>query len=225
MSNVSFTMVLQDAAGNVASFLAGSFGGLVANIVRVILDILIMLFGLFFFLRDRDSIMAVVRRLLPFEEPLRERMLAEVQQLIHASVTVSLVIAIVQGSVCGFAFAVVGIGGPVFWGLVMSFMSLLPVIGAWPIWVPAVIWLFVTGSLGNAIILLVLCGGIAGTADNFLRPALMSGRSSLGGLSVFISVLGGIAAFGMIGLVLGPIVFATVSALLFAYTRPVQPAA
>jgi predicted PurR-regulated permease PerM len=225
MSNVDLSMLLQDAARNVASFLAGSLGGFLANVLRVILDLVLMLFALFFLLRDRESIMATVRRLLPFEEPLRERMLGDVQQLIHASVSISLVIAIVQGSICSFAFALVGIGGPVFWGLVMSFMSLLPVIGAWPIWVPVAIWLFVTGSIGKGIILVTICGGVAGTADNILRPALMSGRSSLSGISVFISVLGGIAAFGMIGLVLGPIVFATVSALLFAYTRPAQPSA
>ena len=225
MSNVDLSMLVDDAARNVASFLAGRAASFVANVVRVILDLFLLLFALFFFLRDRESIMAAVRRLLPFEKSLRERMLADVQQLIHASVTVSLTIAVVQGSICAFAFALVGIGGPVFWGLVMSFMSLLPVIGAWPIWVPVGIWLFVTGSIGKGILLVAICGGIAGTADNFLRPALMSGRSSLSGLSVFVSVLGGIAAFGMIGLVLGPIVFATVSALLFAYTRPPQPAA
>ena len=168
--------------------------------------------------------MAMLRRLLPFEVPLRERMLAEARQLIYASVSVSLAIAFIQGTVCGVAFALVGIGEPAFWGLVMTFMALLPVIGAWPVWLPAAIWLLATGNIGGGVLLLVLCGGVAGTIDNFLRPALMSGRSGLSGLSVFISVLGGIAAFGMIGLVLGPIIFATASALLDIYTRPVQPA-
>jgi predicted PurR-regulated permease PerM len=221
-TNVDFSTLLQDAAKNIAAFLAGSLGGLLANVVRVILDLFLMLFALFFFLRDGESIMATLRRLFPFEEPLRERMLAEAQQLIHASVSVSLLIAVVQGSVCGFAFAVVGIGAPIFWGLVMSFMALLPVIGSWPIWLPVAIWFLASGSIVRGVLLLILCGGIAGTLDNFLRPMLMSGRSSLGGLSVFISVLGGIAAFGMIGLVLGPIIFATASALLDVYARPVH---
>jgi predicted PurR-regulated permease PerM len=224
MSSVNLSILLQDAAKDVAGFLAGSLGGFLANVVRVILGIFILLFALFYFLRDRESIMAAVRRLLPFEEWLRERMLADAQQLIHASVSVSLLIAALQGSVCGVAFALVGIGAPVFWALVMSFMALLPVIGAWPVWLPAAIWLLATGSVAKGILLLAICGGIAGTIDNFLRPALMSDRSSLGGLSVFISVLGGIAAFGMIGLVLGPIIFATVSALLDAYMHPAHPA-
>jgi predicted PurR-regulated permease PerM len=102
----------------------------------------------------------------------------------------------------------------------MSFLALLPVVGAWPVWLPVAIWMLATGSIWRGILLLVLCGGVAGTIDNILRPVLMSGRSSLSGLSVFISVLGGIGAFGMIGLVLGPIIFAAASALLDAYCCP-----
>jgi predicted PurR-regulated permease PerM len=224
ISDVSLASLLQDAARSVAAFLAGSLGGILADVVRVILYLFLMLFTLFYLLRDGESIMATVRRLLPFEEPLRERMLSDTQQLIHASVNVSMLIAIVQGSICGAAFALVGIGAPIFWALVMSFMSLLPIVGAWPVWLPAAIWLLVSGRIGEGVLLLAVCGGIAGTADNFLRPLLMSGRSRLSGLSVFVSVLGGIAAFGMIGLVLGPIIFATVLALLDAYTHPPQPA-
>lgn len=220
MTNVDLASLLQDAARSVGAFLAGSLGGILANVVRVILYLFLMLFTLFYLLRDGASIMATVRRLLPFEDRLRERMLADAQQLIHATVTVSMLIATVQGSICGAAFALVGIGGPVFWALVMSFMSLLPVVGAWPVWLPAAIWLLVSGRIGSGILLLAICGGIAGTADNFMRPLLMSDRSCLSGLSVFISVLGGIAAFGLIGLILGPIIFATVLALLEAYTRP-----
>lgn len=222
MSNADLTTVLQDGARAVAAFLAGSLGGILANVLRVILYLFIMLFALFYFLRDGKSIMAMLRRLLPFEEPLRERMLADAQQLIHASVSISLLIAVLQGSICSLAFVLVGIGEPIFWALVMSFLSLLPVVGAWPIWIPAAIWMFATGQIVRGIVLLVICGGIAGTIDNFLRPALLSGRTRLDGLSVFISVLGGIAAFGMIGLVLGPIIFAMALALLDAYTRPLH---
>jgi predicted PurR-regulated permease PerM len=221
-SNMDLSSVLQDAAKNIAAFLAGGLGGLLANVVRLILNLFLLTFALFFFLRDSDSIMSKVRRLLPFEEHLRERMFADVAQLIDATVRVSLIIALLQGTVCGLAFALAGIGAPIFWALVMSFMALLPVIGAWPVWVPVAIWLLATGSIARGIIILVLCGGIAGTLDNILRPLLMTGRSSLGGLSVFISVLGGVAAFGMIGLILGPIVFAMMTALLDVYTRPAE---
>jgi len=105
----------------------------------------------------------------------------------------------------------------------MSFLSLLPVVGAWPVWLPAAIWLLATGQIGRGLLLLAICGGIAGTVDNVLRPILLSGYSRLGGLAVFVSVLGGIAAFGMIGLILGPIVFAMALAVLDVYTRQPRP--
>ena len=155
---------------------------------------------------------------LPFEETMTERMLAEARELIFASVTTSLVIAAVQGIICGGAFAIVGLGSPIFWGVVMGFLSLLPVVGAWPVWIPAAIWLFSTGHAGRAIVLIAICGALGATIDNILRPVLLGGRASLNGLLVFISVLGGIAVFGVLGVVLGPIVVATAVGILDVYS-------
>jgi predicted PurR-regulated permease PerM len=124
----------------------------------------------------------------------------------------------VHGLVGGLTFAVVGLPAPIFWAIVMAFLSLLPVVGSWPVWLPAAIWLFSTGHWGRGVIVLLLCGGVAGTTDSLLRPLLIGGRSRLNGLLVFISVLGGIACFGMLGIVLGPIVVATASSLLSGYS-------
>jgi predicted PurR-regulated permease PerM len=129
-----------------------------------------------------------------------------------------LVIAGVQGFLCGLAFAIVGLGSPVFWGVVMGFLSLLPVVGAWPVWIPATIYLFSTGHWGRAIALIAICGALGGSIDNILRPLLLGGRASLNGLLVFISVLGGIAVFGILGVVLGPIVVATTVGILDVYS-------
>lgn len=224
LRDVELGSLLQDAARSAAAFLAGSLGAIVANVVRLILYLFLALFALFYFLRDGKGIMARARRLLPFDEPLRERMLREAQRLIQASVTVNLTIAIVQGTICGVAFALVGISTPLFWALVMSFLALLPVVGAWPVWLPVAIWMLATRQIGSGIFLLAMCGGLAGTIDNILRPLLLSGRSRLDGLMAFVSVLGGIAAFGMIGLVLGPIIFAMALAVLEVYTHSSRPA-
>jgi predicted PurR-regulated permease PerM len=128
------------------------------------------------------------------------------------------VIAGVQGVLCGTAFVIVGLSSAVFWGVVMGFLSLLPLVGAWPVWIPAAIYLFSTGRPGRAIVLIVICGLVGGVADNILRPVLLGGRASLNGLLVFISVLGGIATFGVLGVVLGPIVVATVVGILDVYS-------
>jgi len=100
----------------------------------------------------------------------------------------------------------------------MGFLSLLPVVGAWPVWVPAAIYLFSTGRSGRAIVLIAICGVLGAIVDNILRPMLLGGRASLNGLLVFISVLGGIAVFGVLGIVLGPIVVATAVGILDVYS-------
>ena len=210
--------LVRQNASRFGESMAAEVGAVVRNIVVFVFELFVMLFALFYFFRDGDAVLGRFRLFLPFEEDMRERMLAEARELIFASVTTSLVIAAVQGVICGGAFTIVGLGSPVFWGVVMAFLSLLPVVGAWPVWIPGAIWLFSTGHAGRAVILIGICGGIGATIDNILRPLILGGRSSLNGLLVFISVLGGIAVFGVLGIVLGPIVVATAVGIVDVYS-------
>ncbi|MBZ5644451.1 MAG: AI-2E family transporter [Acidobacteriia bacterium] len=214
---IDFPGLVRQYASRVGESMASELGRVVRNVVVFVFELFVMLFALFYFLLDGDAILDRFRFFLPFEEDMRDRMLGEARELIFASVTTSLVIAAVQGLICGGAFALAGLGSPVFWGVLMAFLSLLPVVGAWPVWIPATVWLFSTGHAGRAVMLIVLCGGIGATIDNILRPVLLGGRSSLNGLLVFISVLGGIAVFGILGVVLGPIVVATAVGILDVY--------
>jgi predicted PurR-regulated permease PerM len=186
-------------------------------------DLFVTLFALFFLFRDGEELMESLHGLLPFEMTSRERMFTGARDLIRASVTTSLVIAAVQGIICGAAFWIAGISAPLFWGVGMAFCSLLPVIGSAVIWGPASIWLFSTGQWGKALVLLAICAGLTSAVDSLLRPMLLSGHGRLNGLVVFISVVGGVAVFGVIGLILGPIVVATAKGLLNAYSHP-EPA-
>lgn len=215
---VDLTGLVREYAGRLGETMASELGAVLRNIVVFVFELFVMLFALFYFLRDGDAVLDRFRLFLPFEEGMREKMLAEARELIFASVTTSLVIAAVQGLICGGAFAIAGLGSPVFWGVLMAFLALLPVVGAWPVWVPATIWLFSTGHSGRALVLIAICGGVGSTIDNILRPLLLGGRSSLNGLLVFISVLGGIGVFGVLGIVLGPIVVATAVGMLDVYS-------
>src|SRR5579863_7872917 len=210
--------LVRQGAGRAGEYMATELGAVIRNIVVFLFELFVMLFALFYVLKDGDSMVERFRHFLPFEKTMTERMLAEARELIFASVTTSLVIAAVQGTLCGAAFAMVGLGSPVFWGVVMGFLSLLPVVGAWPVWIPATIYLFSTGHWSRAIILVAICGALGATIDNILRPILLGGRASLNGLLVFISVLGGIAVFGVLGVVLGPIVVATTVGILDVYS-------
>jgi len=216
--SVDLPGLVRQGASRAGEYMAAELGTVIRHIVVFVFELFVMLFALFYVLRDGDAMLVRFRNFLPFEDDMTERMLAEARDLIFASVTTSLVIAAVQGFICGGAFAIVGLGSAVFWGVVMGFLSLLPVVGAWPVWIPAMIYLFSTGHWGRALALVAICGALGGSIDNILRPVLLGGRASLNGLLVFISVLGGIAVFGVLGVVLGPIVVATAFGIVDVYS-------
>jgi predicted PurR-regulated permease PerM len=135
-------------------------------------------------------------------------MVTESGELIFASVAVALLIAIIQGLLGGLAFAFTGLGAPVFMGVLIAFFSIVPVVGSALIWFPAAGWLAFQGHWGKALLVLVICGGVAGVADNIVRPLLLRNRTRLNDLLLFISILGGLDVFGLLGLVAGPTIVA-----------------
>jgi predicted PurR-regulated permease PerM len=209
--------LLNQASANVARFLAARVGGLLADLAVFIFQLFVTLFALFFLLRDSPSIMRGMRRALPFEESRRERMFSQTRDLVYASVTAALIIASLQALLGGIVFAALGLDAAVFWGVVMGFFALLPFLGTWVVWLPTAIWLASTGHLGRAVTLAALGAVIVGGVDNFLRPALLAGRTQMNGLLMFVSLLGGVSVFGLLGLILGPLVVALVAGLLDAY--------
>jgi predicted PurR-regulated permease PerM len=197
----------------VLAFLAPHAGAFVADLFGALGNLIAMLFALFFLLRDGDTMRREVRDRLPFPEEDSERLMRETRELVIASVGASLLVAAAQGTIGGLVFWLLGLGAPVFWGLAMAFGSLLP-FGAGIIWVPAAIWLLLSGDIARGLILLLAGAlGISGI-DNILRPLILSGRASVSGLVIFFGLLGGAAAFGFIGLVIGPIILVTTSRLL-----------
>lgn len=217
---IDLRSLIDETIAKTGGFLATRVGGLLADIVVLLFQLFVTLFALFFFLRDADTIMAEVRRSLPFEDLRRERMIRQTRELVYASIAAGVLIASLQGLAGGVLFALLGLGAPVFWGVMMAFLALLPFVGTWVVWLPAAIWLIATAQLLKGIVLIVVGFTIVGGIDNFLRPAIMAGRAQMNGLLMFISLLGGVSVFGLLGLVLGPLVIAIVSALFDAYAGP-----
>jgi predicted PurR-regulated permease PerM len=205
-----------EGAKRAASFLVAQSGFLVRNVAVFALDLGLALFATFFLLRDSDSIMRVIRQLMPMDEPAREMTLARTRELISVGVVSAGIVAAVQGLLGGIVFALLGIDSPVFWGVVLAICCLLP-FGAWVVWAPIALVLAVTGSVGRAIALAALGLGIVSAADNVLRPMLLSGQVRMNGLVIFLSLLGGIGVFGMLGIVLGPVLVVTALGLLAGY--------
>jgi predicted PurR-regulated permease PerM len=118
------------------------------------------------------------------------------------------VIGIIQGTLAGLAFAVVGIDGALFWGTIMAVLSIIPAVGAAFVWIPAVIYLFATSQVAAGIGLLVWCGIVVGSTDNVLRPILVGKDTKMPDLLVLLSTLGGIGVYGALGVIIGPIIAA-----------------
>lgn len=218
--SIDLRSLIDEAISRTGGFLAARVGGLLADILVLLFQLFVTLFALFFFLRDAHAIMRDVRRALPFEDLRSERMIRQTRDLVYASIAAGLVIASLQGFAGGLVFALLDLGAPVFWGVMMGFLALFPFVGTWVVWVPAAIWLIATGQVVKGAVLAVLGGTIIASIDNVLRPAILSGRTQMNGLLMFISLLGGVSVFGLLGLVLGPLVTAIVTGLFEAYAGP-----
>ena len=149
-------------------------------------------------------------------------MIRQTRDLVYVSIAAGLLIATLQGLAGGVVFALLGLAAPVFWGVIMGFLALLPLVGTWVVWLPASIYLMTTGNAGEGILLLVLGATIVASIDNILRPAMLAGRARMNGLLMFISLLGGVSVFSFIGLVVGPVITAIVSSLFGAYAGPAE---
>lgn len=209
-----------DALRSAAGALVSQAGAVVQNIAVFFADLVLALFTAFFLLRDADAIMRTVRRLIPMAPAAREDALSRTRDLIDAGVRSAVIVAGLQGLLGGAAFAVLGISAPVFWGVVMALCCLLP-FGAWVIWLPAAVVLVTDGAVTRGAALAIFGVAVVSTADNIVRPYLLSGRVHMNGLVILLSLLGGLHVFGLLGIVLGPIVIVSALAFVDAYTsRP-----
>ena len=197
--------VLQRAASMGGSFFLGALGSLVS--------FAIMLCVLFFFLRDGDLMWARARLLIPLDEARKERLFTQLSNVTRAIVFGTTITAAAQGALIAVGFTIAHLPSPVVFGVLAALLSMLPVGGAAFVWIPAAIWLFFDKHWGYGIFM-VLWGLMLGGLDNVLRPFLISGRAKISALAVFIGVLGGIPAFGAIGVILGPVILCLVLALI-----------
>jgi predicted PurR-regulated permease PerM len=213
------TAMLREGMRRGLAFLVPRAGAVVADLFATLGSLFVTLFALFFLLRDGRALGRQIRKLLPLPERERDTLIVETRDLVIASVGVGLLVAAAQGVMGGIAFWLLGIRAPVVWGVVMAICSLIPVVGAALVWVPTALWLLLSGDIGRGVILIVI--GVLGIsmADNILRPLLLSGRTSASGLVIFLGLLGGVSAFGFIGLVLGPIILVTAGSLLKVFTQ------
>jgi predicted PurR-regulated permease PerM len=198
---------LSTAALTASRFLAGRALSIGQNTLSITVQFFLMMYLVFFFVRDGAALLERLVRVIPLGDHRERRLFRKFAEVSRATLKGTVVVAIVQGTLGGLSLAVVGIDGAVFWGVVMTILSILPAVGTSLIWLPAAAWLFATGSVGKAIALIVM-GVLIGFVDNFLRPILVGRDTKMPDYLILLSTLGGITAFGLSGFVIGPIIAA-----------------
>lgn len=194
--------------GTISTFLIDSLSSVTKLTVSAVFGSIIMLYVMFYFLIMGDVLLEKILYFLPLQDHDEQRLLKRFTSVARATIKGTLIIGIMQGSICGLAFAFAGINEPVFWGTVMAVTSIIPAFGTAIVWGPALILLALTGDFSGAIILAVLCGVVAGNLDNLIRPRLVGKDTEMHDLFVLFSTLGGISMFGLLGIIIGPIIAA-----------------
>lgn len=194
--------------GNISSFLIDSLSSVTKLTVNAVFSSVIMLYVMFYFLTSGQVLLERILYFLPLQDRDEQILLRRFTSVAGATIKGTLIIGIMQGSICGLAFAFAGIHAPVFWGTVMAVMSIIPAFGTAIVWLPALIILALTGNYVGVVVLLVLCGAVAGNLDNLVRPRLVGKDTEMHDLFVLFGTLGGISMFGILGIIIGPIVAA-----------------
>ena len=197
-----------ELVGAVSSFLINSLSSFTKLTMSVVFSSIIMLYVMFYFLTMGDVLLEKILFFLPLNDHDEQRLLVRFTSVTRATIKGTLIIGMMQGTICGMAFAIASIEGPVFWGSVMAVMSVVPAFGTAIIWLPALIILALTGDFSGVIILGVLCGAVAGNLDNIVRPRLVGKDTEMHDLFVLFGTLGGITMFGLLGIIIGPIIAA-----------------
>lgn len=212
---------LAAALAQASQFIAAQALSIGQNTFELVASFFLVLYLLFFLLRDGNALTVRVRRAIPLDPEQRRALFGRFAEVTRATVKGTVVVAAIQGALGGLIFWFLGIPAALLWGAVMAMAALLPAIGAALIWVPVSVYLLATGSVWEGIVLSVFGVVVIGLADNVLRPVLVGKETRLPDYLVLFSTLGGIAIFGINGLVIGPIVAALfVSAWdLFAASR------
>lgn len=178
---------------------------MVAGVFSLVLNLGLMVLVLFFMLRDYDALSAFFREALPLARSQEDILISETAAVTRSVLVGNVATALLQGTAGGFAMWLCGFPG-IFWGAMMALASFIPVVGTALIWVPAAAFLFFTGETSWAIFLVVWSAVVVGSIDNFVRPMFMAGATDINGLVIFLAILGGLQAFGLLGLLYGPLI-------------------
>ena len=205
---------LPEIINNAASWLTSTAASFVQGSVLQLIGVVLTFYILFYFLRDRSAILDTLRSLSPLSAADMNRIFDGISDTVHATVYGTFAVSLVQGILGGLMFWWLDLPAPLLWGVVMALLAVVPVLGAFVIWIPAAIFLFLDGSEGKALLLTLWGAIVVGGIDNLLYPMLVGSRLKMHTILAFVSIVGGLIVFGPSGLILGPVMFTVTRILL-----------
>lgn len=209
--------VVSDALRALRGVAAQQSARVAGNLAAFLFEIVVALMTMFYLFRDGPRVGQLLIDVSPLAGPHRESMIQQAVSMISVTVSSVLVVAVAQGVSGGLVFWALDLPSPVFWGVVIAILAIIPLVGAWVVWIPAGLGLILNGETGRGVLLFVLGALIISGVDNVVRPLIIAGRSELNALLVLVSLFGGIATFGFVGIVLGPVIIAAAIGLLMGY--------
>jgi len=216
--------LLLPAVRQVPGWVARNGGAVLGGLAGMLLGFALMLLAMFFFYVEGESILQQLSILSPLPKRYDEEFAAKFKDVIDATFRGQLFTGLAQGLMTGIGLAIAGVPGAGFWGAVAALLSLIPMVGAAAVWVPAAIYLVISASMGNAAwwqaIFMIVWGLLpVSLIDNIVRPWAMKGKAQLPAIPLLFAVLGGMQAFGFVGLVIGPLVFSLLMSIIEIYKR------
>lgn len=188
------------------SFIINNLGAATSGTLNVLLQLFVMLYAIYFFLIDGRAILGRILYYLPLQEDDERKLVDQFVSVTRATIKGSILVGLIQGGLAGSAFFLLGLPGAAFWSTVMAVLSIIPVLGSGIVWVPASIILVLTGRVAAGVGLALWGLVVVGLVDNFLRPRLVGRDTKMHDLLVLLSTFGGLAMFGLVGFMIGPIV-------------------
>jgi len=198
------------SAGAIAAgrWIAGNAVAIGQNTLQFFLQLFVMLYLLFFFIKDGRSILMAIARVLPLDMDLQQNLRTRFANVARATLKGTFLISAIQGFIGGLSFWALGIRAPILWGVVMALFALIPAVGPAVVWLPAAIVLLASGQVAKGIVLIAIGAVVIGLVDNLLRPVLVGRDARLPDYVILLTTLGGIAVFGLSGVLIGPIIAA-----------------
>jgi len=219
LSELDLNSFLLENLRRISRFAINQTSKIIRGFSFIIINFCLVVISLYYIFKDGDKFLKKVRQAIPLAPEDRELLFERLEEMIYATLYGGILVALLQGFLGGFAFWFLGLSAPIFWGTVMAFLSFLPVIGPVFVWGPVVVYFFFQGSFLKGVILLIWGAAVVGLSDNFLRPILISKRTKLHTILLFFGVLGGIKAFGLLGLIVGPLVVTISVTILDIYSE------